>query len=67
MYLSTKILKLVQPWSYLTLLTKFAFLSDFMYILYQYETLNSSFFVQILYGIGGFVWSFSLHSGVLQA
>jgi len=37
-----------------------------MYILYQYDTFNSSFFVQVLYGIGGFVWSFNLHSGVLQ-
>jgi len=66
MYISTKVLKFVQPYSYLTLLTKFAFLSDFMYILYQYDTFNSSFFVQVLYGIGGFIWSFNLHSGVLQ-
>jgi len=66
MYIITKVLKLVHPYSYLTLLTKFAFLYDFMYILYQYETFNSSFFVQVLYGIGGFTWSFNLHRGVLQ-
>jgi len=66
MYTSTGVLKLVQPYSYLTLLTKFAFLYDFMYILYQCETFNSSFFVQVLYGIGGFVWSFDLHRRELQ-
>jgi hypothetical protein len=37
-----------------------------MYILYQPDTLSSSFLVQILYGMGGFVWSFILESGVLQ-
>lgn len=66
MYISTKVLKFVQPNSYLNLLTRFAFLYDLMYILYQYDTFNSSFFVQVLYGIGGFVCSFNLHSGVLQ-
>lgn len=48
------------------LLTMSGFLSDLTKILYQLETLNSSFLVQILYGMGGFVWSFILSCGVLQ-